>query len=100
MNIKLDAISTRTLEFVIVVLTAFGALYLHLESIHADRLETKKTDLRLEQQILTNELNRDNFARRRYEQSIAEGTASEGDQVRLEYLEMQIQNRMAEKKNC
>lgn len=97
MNINLNSTTTRTVEFIIVVLSAFGALYLHLDNIHADRTETKKSELRLEQQILTNELNRDNFARRRYEQSIAEGTASPGDEVRLEYLEMQIQNRMAEK---
>lgn len=91
------SISTRTIEFIIVVLTAFGGLYLHLDYTHADRVETRKTELKLEQQILTNELNRDNFARRRYEEAIAEGTASPGDKVRLEYLEMQIENRVAEK---
>ena len=91
-------LNSRLIEFIVVVLTAFGALYLHLDSIHADRTETKKIDLKLEQQMLTNEINRDNFARRQYERSINDGTATEADLVRLEYLQLQIDNNLAEKK--
>lgn len=91
------ALNSRLIEFIVVVLTAFGALYLHLDSIHADRIETKKTELRLEQQMLTNEINRDNFARRQYERAIKDGNASEADLVRLEYIQLQIDNNLAEK---
>lgn len=90
-------LNARAVEFIIVVLGAIGAFYLHLNSIHADRVDTRKAELKLEQQILSNELNRDNFARRAYEAAIREGTASEADKVRLEYIEMEIERRKAEK---
>ena len=63
-------LNARAVEFIIVVLGAIGAFYLHLNSIHADRVDTRKAELKLEQQILSNELNRDNFARRAYEAAI------------------------------
>lgn len=87
----------RLVEFGIVVISATFGAYLWLDSIHADKKEFKKAELELEQRILTNEINRDNFARRSYESAIKQGTASEGDKVRLEYIEMQIDNRLSEK---
>lgn len=90
-------INLRVLEFGIVAITAVFTAYLYLDSIHADREEFKKAELELKHQMIKNELNRDHFARRRYEDLINEGKATETDKVRYNYLMLDIQNRESEK---
>lgn len=87
----------RVIEFCIVLLTASFGAFFYLDALHADRTEFRKAELELRKQMIQNELNRDHFARRRYEQLIQNGEAGSSDFVRYDYLMLDIQNKQAEK---
>jgi len=88
----------RSIEFAIVLVGAMFTGYFTLDSMHANRVEFKLSELHLKKEMITNELNRDHFARRRYEQLISEDRASESDLVRYDYLALDIRNKESEKK--
>lgn len=87
----------RLFEFIIVVLTAAFAAFFYLDNLHADRKQFRIAELELKKQIIENELKRDHFARRRYEQLIKDGQAASHDFVRYDYLMLEIDNRQSEK---
>lgn len=87
----------RVAEFGLVVLGAIFSAFFALNAMHADRTEFKLAELELKKQIITNELNRDHFARRRYESLRQQGVASDADNVRYDYLTLDIRNKEAEK---
>jgi hypothetical protein len=87
----------RIIEFCIVLLTAAFATFFYLDNIHASKKEFLEAELELKLQILDNELKRDHFARRRYEQLIQDGEATSNDFIRYDYLMLEISNRQSEK---
>ena len=86
--VKFDPI--RIVEFLIVVLTATFGAYLYLDGAHASKNASRIADYELEAQIIESDLNRDNLARRAYEQ---QEELSVPDQRRYDYIVREIERK-------
>jgi len=98
----------RTIEFLVFFAGSLFSVWWFLDARHAQQAEVEEihkmvaivqqqstlSDLETRRTDLMHELNRDNFARRQYEESIRLGTASERDHIRLEYLLMEIESKV------